>query len=290
MFECITLTHLGDSQWWGGVGEGFFQSFKKLYQLINPAPNSLFYGKAACGGPVHVSESNQMYFLFPSAHLPLPLLSLSSSPEFSILRSLLSLKKTTQSPYSLWSVGNSIQPVFTFRGDEYFTQRNDSLMVKFSGPITGLMGLSVPLKTYNTGDYWWWGHRAWSSCFLLWQEADSFLHGYPLCFSAIVLFQLFSRNTRQVVKSQRSLPLLQWFVVHWHSQGNLQQRRQPEEGQEAGTTWALRLYPFLRLNHLVILQQIHEGSHPFIYSKIADKLPLHALKNKTDQSPALAKL
>lgn len=97
-----------------------------------------------------------MYFLFPLQLTCLCLFSLWVLPQNpqnqGYLEGLLSLKKTTQSAYSLWSVGNSIQPVFTFRGDEHFTQRNDSLMVKFLVLSRELMGLSSALQVLQ---YWW---------------------------------------------------------------------------------------------------------------------------------------
>lgn len=88
MFECITLTHLGDSQWWGGVGEGFFQSFKRfVWNQANTLRQIAFStGKQLVGGLcMYQVKPNVLSFPLP-AHLPLPLLSLSSSPEFSILR------------------------------------------------------------------------------------------------------------------------------------------------------------------------------------------------------------
>lgn len=127
---------------WGG--RRVLPKFQKICMEPgqHPAPNSLFYRKAACGGPVHVSSQTKCTFFSPSSSLAFASSLSEFFPRIQYLEGLLSLKKTTQSPYSLWSVGNSIQPVFTFRGDEYFTQRNDSLMVKFLALSRELMGLS----------------------------------------------------------------------------------------------------------------------------------------------------
>ena len=162
MFQCITLTHLGDSQGWGGGGRRVLLKFQKICMELSqhPTSNSLFYRKAAYGGPVHVSSQTKCTFFSPSSSLAFASSLSEFFPRIQYLEGLLSLKKTTQSAYSLWSVGNSIQPVFMFRGDEHFTQRNDSLMVKFLVLSWELMGLSRAFKSYNTGDYWWWGHRS----------------------------------------------------------------------------------------------------------------------------------